>query len=271
MTELTQSPPVTVRAPATPLGASGSILEASPGSVAERVGIRLEDRRPIVAALAVLVAGYVLLAAVVIGVGVLVVHLLVPATAGGWDDSLNRWLADHRVASLDHATAVGTFVADTVPVVAVTVVVSVVFLVLKRWREPTLLVSALALEFTVFLTANWLIDRARPDVVRLDSTPSTASYPSGHIAATIVVWGGVVLIVTACSRRPVVRGIGWVVAIGLALLVGFARVYRGMHHVTDVVAGAALGVGALLVALLVVRVAGVVVLQRRGSRAEVRR
>jgi membrane-associated phospholipid phosphatase len=270
VTELTRSPPVTVGAPATPDG-SGLILEASPGSVAERVGMSLEDRRPIVAALAVLVAGYVLLAAVVIGVGVMVVQLLVPATAGGWDDSLNRWLADHRVALLDHVTAAGTFVADTVPVVAITVVVSVVFLVLKRWREPTLLVSALALEFTVFLTANWLIDRARPDVVRLDSTPSTASYPSGHIAATIVVWGGVALIVTACTRRRVLRGVAWVVAIGLALLVGFARVYRGMHHFTDVVAGAALGVAALLVALLVVRVAGVVVQHRRGSRAEVRR
>ena len=32
----------------------------------------------------------------------------------------------------------------------------------------------------------------------------------------------------------------------------FARVYRGLHHVTDVVAGAVLGVGAVLTSLVVV-------------------
>ena len=33
-------------------------------------------------------------------------------------------------------------------------------------------------------SANTLVDRPRPDVPRLDSTPSTSSFPSGHIAAT---------------------------------------------------------------------------------------
>ena len=40
----------------------------------------------------------------------------------------------------------------------------------------------------------------------------------------------------------------------LAVGVAFARAYRGMHHVTDVVAGMALGIGALAVSLLAVRI-----------------
>ncbi len=39
--------------------------------------------------------------------------------------------------------------------------------------------------------------------------------------------------------------------------VGFARVYRGMHHPTDVVAGALMGVAVLAVALVAVRAAKV--------------
>ena len=52
----------------------------------------------------------------------------------------------------------------------------------------------------------------------------------------------------------------------LAGLVGFARVYRGMHHLTDVLAGAVLGVGALAVALTAVRVTGYVSDRQRERR-----
>jgi membrane-associated phospholipid phosphatase len=226
--------------------------------VAETVGERWEGRPPWACVLAVFVGGYVLLATAMIGAGLVLVHFVVPSTLGGWDESASRWLAEHRVAVLDHITAAGTFVANTVPVLAVTAVVSVVFLIRKSWREPVLLVMALTLEFSLFLMVNWLIDRDRPDVVRLDSTPATASYPSGHLAATIAVWGGVAIVITAHTRRPLVRVLAWVLAVGLAVLVGFARVYRGMHHVTDVVAGGALGVGSLLLALLAVRAASLV-------------
>ena len=118
---------------------------------------------------------------------------------------MSRWLVDHRTAWLDHLTAGGTFIANTIPVIGVVLVVSVGFLVARRWREPLFLISALVLEFVVFLTANLLIDRDRPNVPRLDSTPATASYPSGHIAATIVVWGGLAIIVMACTHRRAAR------------------------------------------------------------------
>jgi membrane-associated phospholipid phosphatase len=216
----------------------------------------------VLATVATLVAGYVVLAAVMVGLGAFLVHVVVP-DGGGWDERMNRWLADHRVAWLNHLTAAGTFVANTVPVIVITLVVSVGFLIARRWREPLLLVSALVVEFLVFLTANALIDRDRPDVVRLDSTPSTASYPSGHIAATIVVWGGLAIVVFACTRQRALRVVAGGVAILLASLVGFARVYRGMHHLTDVVAGAMLGIGALVVAVIVVRVTGVVAERRK--------
>lgn len=210
----------------------------------------------------VLVVGYVLLAVLLVAVGELLVNLWVPSALGDWDANVNQWLADNRVAWLDHLTRLGTFVADTVPVIAVTLVVAIGFLVARRWREAMLVVAALVVEFTVFLTVNMIVGRDRPDVVRLDSTPSTSSFPSGHIAATIVVWSGLALVVMACTNRRAARAIAWVVALLLAVLVAFARVYRGMHHVTDVLGGAALGIGALVVAVTAVRITGVVVERR---------
>jgi undecaprenyl-diphosphatase len=220
----------------------------------------------VTAAATTLVAGYVVLAVILVGAGALLVDVALDTGVGRWDDSVNRWLADHRVAWLNHLTAAGTFIANTVPVIGIALVTSVGFLIARRWREPMLLISALALEFVVFLTANTLIDRDRPNVPRLDSTPSTASYPSGHIAATIVVWGGLALIVAACTHRRGPRILAFVAAAAFAVLVAFARVYRGMHHLTDVVAGAFLGLGALAVALTAVRVTGYVAEHRQDRR-----
>jgi undecaprenyl-diphosphatase len=223
----------------------------------------LDHHRPAAAAAWTLLAGYVALAVALVGLGALLVDVALDRGVGRWDDSVSQWLVDRRTAWLDHLTAGGTFMANTIPVIAVVVIVSVGLLIARRWREPLFYVSALVLEFAVFLTANKLIDRDRPNVPRLDSTPATASYPSGHIAATIVVWGGLAIIVVACTHRRAPRVLAFLVAAAIGVLVGFARVYRGMHHLTDVMAGALLGVGALAVALIAVRVTSYVVEHQR--------
>ena len=246
--------------------AVGSVFAAEPRRLPMRIGRRLDHHHPATAAAWTLLAGYVALAGILVGLGALLVDVVLDHGVGRWDDSVSQWLVERRTPWLDHVTAGGTFIANTIPVIAVVVVVSVGFLIARRWREPMFLVSALVVEFVVFLTANLLIARDRPNVPRLDSTPATASYPSGHIAATIVVWAGLAIIVAACTHRQALRVLAFVVAAALAGLVGFARVYRGMHHLTDVLAGALLGVCALAVALTAVRVTGYVSERQRERR-----
>jgi membrane-associated phospholipid phosphatase len=75
-------------------------------------------------------------------------------------------------------------------------------------------------------------------------------------------WVGLAVVVTGLVSNRLLKVLVWVVAVVEPLTIGFARVYRGMHHVTDVVAGAALGVGCLLVALMSVRLVSALVEQR---------
>ena len=57
--------------------------------------------------------------------------------------------------------------------------------------------------------------------------------PSGHAQSAVVVWGSI----AAWARKSWF----WVMAIGLMALIGFSRIYLGMHFPTDVLAGWTIG------------------------------
>jgi undecaprenyl-diphosphatase len=111
----------------------------------------------------------------------------------------------------------------------------------------------LALEVTVFITASFVVDRGRPPISQLDSIPPTSSYPSGHTAAAVAFYGAIAIIVFWHTRNRVARSVAVAAAILLPVIVGSSRMYRGMHHLSDVAVGATIGLLSLLVTYAVVR------------------
>ena len=75
----------------------------------------------------------------------------------------------------------------------------------------------------------------------LDEAPPTSSFPSGHTAATIALWGALAVLASERARSALVRGLFFTLAVVLPLLVASSRMYRGMHYLTDVLGGALLG------------------------------
>ena len=217
--------------------------------------VRDPVRRPVEHGLSgalVVVIGYLATVATLVLSGLLLTHVLVHGRLGRWDESSTRWLSLHRHSGLDTLTGVLTRSADTFGIIAAALVVLLLLYTRRRWTEMVVLVTALVLELSIFLTVNALIGRDRPAVARLGSTPSTSSFPSGHTAATLVLYGAVALFVNATARAFVWRALAWLAAVMMPVIVGFARVYRGFHHPTDVFFGLVLGFAALLVAVLAV-------------------
>ena len=212
---------------------------------------RLTRMHPATAVASVAVSGYVAICLVFAGIGLLVTHQLGALTR--WDDHVVRSFADNRTSALNHWTDYATKVADTFGILVVLLAAAIVLFVLRHRWEALFLVVALCLELATFLTVNTVVDRPRPAGPRLGSLPSTSSFPSGHTAAMVALYGGLALLINARFRARIVGIVSWIVALLAAAAIGFARVYRGMHHPSDVVAGALLGFAVLAVAFLAVR------------------
>jgi undecaprenyl-diphosphatase len=196
---------------------------------------------------------YLVLTAATVGVGLLVTHVI--SGPNGWDLGVNEWFAARRTPAWDDASRYGSLAADTVTVIAIGAFIVFVLGCRRCWREVTLLATALVLEVTVFVSTTFLVDRDRPEVVRLDDAPPTSSFPSGHTAASVVLYVGLAIVVTRRVHHPAVRVLAWALAVAGPLVVGSSRLYRGMHFPTDVATGVLLGLACLAAAAIVVRAA----------------
>jgi undecaprenyl-diphosphatase len=230
-------------------------LDARPGSRPERFARRLPTGDPVAVFVLALLAGFVLLAAVGIGLGVLVTQVLMPTSLGADDESVVHTLAAHRTGWETDLSAIGSTIGGA-PVLPILVgVIAVVCAVLRWWRVAAFAVFVLVLESATYRVTSLVVPRDRPHVHRLDSLPADASFPSGHTAASVAVYAGLVLLATSRIRDRGWRAFAWIVAVGLPLFVAFSRMYRGMHHPLDVAAGALIGLGAIGVLLFACRAA----------------
>ena len=242
------------------------VLEAAPSRPAARLGRRLQNHHPVTVYLGMLIAGYLVLVPLMALLGLGLLHVVLPWNGLGHDDEhVNVWLAAHRSGFGNTGSNVVSGIADIYAIPALVALTTIIAVITRNWRVAGFILAAIALESGSYRLTSMLIERHRPDVHRLDVLPVMASYPSGHVAASIAVFGGLALMITSRWRNRWLAVVCWTVAILLPPAVALARMYRGMHHPTDTLAGLILGVCALLAALLVVRTAGAVA-ERRAER-----
>ena len=217
-------------------------LEPAPGARETVLAARWRRLREGVPPALYLIACGVVLALALVALGWVLSKVVHDDGVGRADSSLARWLARERTGDLNDATVFTSEVGGTLAITALAVVaVAFAAFAWRRWREPMLVAVAVAGEVGIFLLVTMLVDRERPPVRHLDEAPPTSSFPSGHTAATIALWGALAVLASERARSALVRNLFLVLAVVLPLLVASSRMYRGMHYLTDVLGGFLLG------------------------------
>jgi undecaprenyl-diphosphatase len=185
--------------------------------------------------------------AVILGIGLILTGpLAAPIRA---EDAVSQGLASARTAGWNSITFVWSHIANIEIIIAVTLAMSGLLLWRARdWRLAAVPALAVLLQFVIFDTVSTLVGRDRPPVPELDLAPPTTSFPSGHVSAATALYVTLALLALRI-RHDWIGRITIIVCLAIPLLVAFARLYRGMHHPTDVAAGLLNGIVCALLAV----------------------
>jgi membrane-associated phospholipid phosphatase len=254
VTELT--PPIKVSG--VPLDSRASRrIKPGAGGPAERLGNRLRRVHPLLVSWIVANIGAVLLASAMVGLGFFVTKALLKVEAvADADVWLPRWIEDQRTPFLTDASYIGSMISDRPVLIPLVGAVVIMLALRKRWRMSSFFLQAILAEVLCYGLITRFVERPRPEPVeQLDTFNLLHSYPSGHVAASIAVYGSLGLLLAAHFKDIRARVAIWTVAAAFPLVVAASRIYRGEHHPIDVAAGALMGVGAIFVALFAARTA----------------
>ena len=159
-----------------------------------------------------------------------------------YDASAAAWGAEHANPTSTWVLGLITWLGATVTVLSVSVALGVLeWVERRRLAVLAFMVMVVAGQNLIANTVKVLVDRERPPVPHLAAS-SGFSFPSGHTAAAAATWAAVALVLGRGRPLPVKA---WLAA-GAALLtvaVAASRVLLGVHWLTDVIGGAALGFG----------------------------
>ena len=157
------------------------------------------------------------------------------------DRSVAELLHEHAVPQLTVAMKAVTNLGSGGVLIAAGLVIAGLLLWRRRAGEALLLVTATVGAAALGQLVKVLVDRPRPDLVVPLVQAEGYSFPSGHATASMAFYLTLGLLAAGWVRRWESRVYVLVAALGTILLIGFSRLYLGVHYLSDVLAGYALG------------------------------
>ncbi len=113
--------------------------------------------------------------------------------------------------------------------------------ILRQWGSIVLLVVTLVGGSALSDTIKMLFDRPRPDLVLHLVHVQSPSFPSGHATYAALAYLTFAALLARALHGQMVKAYVVSCALFLTLLIGFSRVYLGVHYPSDVLAGWCLG------------------------------
>ena len=169
--------------------------------------------------------------------------------------------AVHQLASPAMTTAMrgisflGSMLFLTIATAAV-----IIWFATRRWgREARLFAITMIGASTLNISLKLAFKRARPEPFFDLLPPESYSFPSGHALTSACFYGAFAALITARIKSRRTRVLIWIVCTITFVLIGLSRIYLGVHHTTDVIAGFA----AAFIWIFVVRLVELTLRRRR--------
>jgi len=163
-------------------------------------------------------------------------------TLNDWDIAIMRWMNGHSTPGLDGLARQVTQLGSWIVMAVMALLVSAFLWIHGERRALALLWIGLAGVYLLDHSLKDFFGRARPDVFEpLTPRPSSYSFPSGHTLNATVGYTLFAFLVARLESSRALRAATFTIAGILIVLVALSRVYLGVHHPSDVLAGMLVG------------------------------
>ena len=127
--------------------------------------------------------------------------------------------AERRDSTLTDLSWIGSTLAGGLVIPVVVGILVVAFLLRRKWLLATFTLFVIAVESGSYRATTLIVGRDRPPVHRLEGLDPTASFPSGHIAATVALYGGLLLVLASRIGRRWFSALALIVTLALVLFI----------------------------------------------------
>jgi membrane-associated phospholipid phosphatase len=138
-------------------------------------------------------------------------------------------------------------------VVTVAVMVGAFLFIRKNWWRLLALFLGVAIGQAVLNVLKVIFERPRP---KTEMYVFASSFPSGHVFSATVIYGFCIYLTFRFINNATVKWIVATLLVLLILLIGFSRVYLGVHWLSDVLAGYVTGFAWLLFCIFLAKTVG---------------
>lgn len=162
------------------------------------------------------------------------------------DAGIMNLIAAFRSAGITKALVFFTHLGDWQVIIGLSVISIIVLGLLRERRKIVFLAAVLISGEIISFLLKLLIHRQRPDSIFSLILEDGYAFPSNHAVMSIIFYGAISYFIYKICRKTWQKVALLAVFIALIFLIGFSRIYLGVHWVSDVIAGWLIGFSILI-------------------------
>lgn len=160
---------------------------------------------------------------------------------------------DYSIFNILHTTILNNFLTNILKIftfmgsASILLIITLISLILFKDRFIGI---SLGLNGFLIYLLNLLLKNIfvipRPDIISLIEEKGF-SYPSGHAMASLAFYGFIIYLLNKKMKPSLLKKVLIIILTLLILLIGFSRVYLGVHHLSDIIGGYLISLAYLII------------------------
>ena len=172
--------------------------------------------------------------------------ILTIAVFNGFTHSIDQFIQSFIISIRNsHLTSFFTIITNMGGAYALLAISALLVLIKRDKKRALLIIFNLFLAFITSQLFKLIIRRDRPTEIFLVNATGY-SYPSGHMLVSTAFYFYIMFLINQHVNNKFLKIIMFILTTLLVSLIGFSRVYLGVHYMTDIVGGLLLAIAYLM-------------------------